>query len=50
MKVKGRLHCTITGNGGKGCVAVGKGKLGVATRKSQMSGTQEVPRVQQGRY
>ena len=30
------------------CVAVGDGELGVATRKSQMPGTQEVPRTQQG--
>ena len=30
------------------CVAVGERELGVATRKSQMPGTQEVPRTQQG--
>ena len=30
------------------CVAVGEGELRVATRKSQMPGTQEVPRIQQG--
>jgi hypothetical protein len=29
-------------------VAVGEGDLGVATRKSQMPGTQEIPRTQQG--
>jgi hypothetical protein len=30
------------------CVAVEEGKLVIATRKSQMPGTQEVPRTQQG--
>jgi hypothetical protein len=30
------------------CVAVGAGKLEVATRKSQMSKKQEAPRTQQG--
>jgi hypothetical protein len=30
------------------CVAVGDGELGVATRKTQMPGKQEVPRTQQG--
>jgi hypothetical protein len=30
------------------CVAVGDRELGVATRKSQMAGNQEVPRIQQG--
>ena len=30
------------------CVAVGDGELGVATRKSQMPGKQEVPRIQRG--
>ena len=29
-------------------IAVGGGELGIATRKSQMPGTQEVPRTQQG--
>jgi hypothetical protein len=29
-------------------VAVGEGELGVAIRKSQMPGTQEVPSTQQG--
>ena len=29
-------------------IAVGEGKLGVATRKSQMPGAQQVPRTQQG--
>ena len=29
------------------CVAVGEGELGIATRKFQMPGTQEVPRTQQ---
>ena len=32
----------------QGCVAVGDGELGVATRKSQVSGTQEFSRTQQG--
>ena len=30
------------------CVVVGEGEQGVATRKSQMPGTQEVPRTQKG--
>jgi hypothetical protein len=30
------------------CVAMGDGELGVATRKSQMPGKQEVPRTPQG--
>lgn len=30
------------------CVVVGEEELGVATSKSQMPGTQEVPRTQQG--
>ena len=30
------------------CVAMGDGDLGVATRKSQKSGKQVVPRTQQG--
>ena len=30
------------------CIVVGEGKLGVATRKSQTPGTQEIPRTQQG--
>ena len=30
------------------CVAVWEGGLGIATRKSQMLRTQEVPRTQQG--
>ena len=30
------------------CIAMGEGKLGVATRKSKMPETQEVPRIQQG--
>jgi hypothetical protein len=30
------------------CVAVGDGELGVASRKSQMPGKQEVPRSQGG--
>ena len=32
------------------CVAMGDGELGVATRKSQMPGTQEIPRTQQGEH
>jgi hypothetical protein len=41
----------IGGDGGEfksSCVAVGNGELGVGIRKSQMPGTQEVPRTQQG--
>ena len=30
------------------CLAVGEEELGVATRKSKTSGTQEIPRTQQG--